>query len=466
MKASFFLLLILATSLCSADSIESGCWFLKEEKIKVPASLSSIRIANFFIHSAQPQIVMRNKETFERSIHFLQTELGWRIPFTRKDLGRPVLDVYFVSARPEFAGTVRPGPVLLLNEKILTSRDWEAQWIHFLTHTSQVMYRPAHPRTRRDDWFYEATAGWMEGQFGEMSDAARLARSLRLLRPQVSLEDPSPQLSLGASYWIELISRPYRDVVRQIWEQWSYSQDERVMEIVTRVLRLNHLPDRDSYFLNYFLRASSGIRLVSNTTNIVIQPFASAVFQEIGSGQTGGVRLSFQPIANSGSYGASLVYYGFGEKQGVLSIREKQQDVWSVTVPYNGMARYRVVIVNGSSKTLHGTLTQQLDATIPAVLDYFLAVEEEEGVHLEWKTSRESGVAFWNLYRVRNGTKELLNAMPIPAAVDSRTGLHYMFVDYTSGGFYSLEAITGEGFPSTVATTATEFKRNHRANDR
>ncbi|MGH9856498.1 MAG: hypothetical protein ACRD4B_01520, partial [Acidobacteriota bacterium] len=94
------------------------------------------------------------------------------------------------------------------------------------------------------------------------------------------------------------------------------------------------------------------------------------------------------------------------------------------------------------------------DSTIPAVVEYFRATEEEEGsVLLEWKTTKENGVAFWNLYRVQDGVKERLNALPLPASVDSPSGLHYMFVDYTTGAFYLLEALTGEGFPSPVATT-------------
>ncbi|HSP06315.1 MAG TPA: hypothetical protein VLR94_04015, partial [Acidobacteriota bacterium] len=92
------------------------------------------------------------------------------------------------------------------------------------------------------------------------------------------------------------------------------------------------------------------------------------------------------------------------------------------------------------------------DAEIPGVLEYFRVNNEDGGVQIEWKTSREDGVAFWNLYRVEGGKKELLNDFPIPAAIQSREGIHYMYVDSSDAAFYSLEAITSEGCTSPLAT--------------
>ena len=309
----------------------------------------------------------------------------------------------------------------------------------------------------QDVWFFESTAGWMESQFGKTSDATRVAQYTRRLRPQIPLDDSSPDLALGASTLLDLISYPYRDVIRQTWEQWSYARDERVLDIFSRVLQLNHLPSRDSYLLNYFLRAPMGILLSNSTMDIVIQPYSAVVIQGGPDGaSSGGVHLAFQPKKPGESYSSSLIYYGSEEKEGILTIKESLRGPWSVTVPYAGMARYKMVVVNGSGQTIRGTIVKEFDSSVPAVLEYFRANSEQDGgVQLEWKTARENGVAFWNLYRISNGAKERLNALPIPASVDSPTGLHYIFIDYAKGAFYSLEAITGEGFPSPVAVTTT-----------
>ena len=468
MKFLSIVMLLVLTSLCEAEFVETGCWFLRDSKVEAPPSLRSIRVQDFAIYAADPQLVVRQEKVLERSIHFLQTELGWKFPYTRKELTRPVLDVYFVAAGAEFTGTVRPGPVVLLNESILSSQDFPAHWIHYLAHASEMMYRDAVSGTtgRRDSedsgvsmdhWFYEATAGWMEGQFGKNSHAARVAQYTRRLGPQIPLDDATPDLALGASLLLDLISRPYRDVIRQTWEQWSYAREERVLDVLGRVLQLNHLPSRDSYLLNYFLRTPMGAFLLNSTTDIVIQPYSAAVIQGGPEGaSSGGVHLSFQPKPPGEPYSASLIYHGEEEKEGILAIKESLSGSWTVTVPYAGMVRYKMVVVNGSGETIRGTVVKKYDAAIPAVLDYFRAsAEQDGGVQLEWKTTRENGVAFWNLYRISNGTKERLNALPIPASIDSPMGLHYIFIDYANGAFYSLEAITGEGFPSTIAVTTT-----------
>ena len=141
MKFLSIVFLLVLTSFSRAESIETGCWFLRDSKVETSPSLQSIRVQDFLIHAADPQLVMRQERVLEKSIHFLQTELGWKFPYTRKELSRPLLEVYFVSAGAEFTGTVRPGPVVLLNEKILSSQDFAALWIHYLAHASELMYR-------------------------------------------------------------------------------------------------------------------------------------------------------------------------------------------------------------------------------------------------------------------------------------------------------------------------------------
>ena len=440
---------------------DSGCRFLRDEKIDLPLSLKSIRIGNFSIHTNQPDLVALQQKTIERSAHFLQTELGWKFPFTRKDLGSPVLEVYFAATDPEFTGTVRSGPVVVFNEKILLSRDFAAIWIHSIAHASQLMYR-IPDNNLQDYWFYEATAAWMEGQFGNTSASTRMAQYIRRMRPQIPLDDSKTDAVSGVSLLLDVISRPYRDVVRQAWDQWASSREERVMEILDRVLQLNHLPGLKSYILQYFMRAPFGSLLLDNTTDIVIQPYSAAIFQENpGPGGTGGVHLMFQPVKTVASPdSASLIYYGEEGKEVIIAIKESLQGPWSVTVPYPGMSGYRMLFVNASGQTVRGTLSRRFDATIPAVLEYFRATAEEEGgVLLEWKTTLENGVAFWNIYRIQNGAKERLNALPLPASVDSPAGLHYMFLDHMQGAAYSLEALTVEGFPSPVASTSTQSNR-------
>ena len=460
MKLVCCLLFAVLVPFSHAAIAQSGCRFLQEEKVDLSASLKSLRIGNFSIHSNQTDLVLRQQKTIERSAYFLQTELGWKFPFTRKDLGRPVLEVYFAAGDSQFTGTVRQGPVVVLNEKILLSQDFPAIWIHSLAHASELMYR-APDNGLQDYWFYEATAGWMEGQFSKPSAPTRMARSTRRLHPQIPLDDHSPDASLGVSLLLDLISRPYRDVIRQTWDQWASSREERVMKVLDRVLQLNHLPGLKSYILNYFMRVPFGNLLLNSTTDIVINPYSAAVFQgSPGPGITGGVDLTFQSKKEeSAPDSVSLIYYGVGEKQGIIAMNETIQGSWSVSVPYAGMAGYKMILVNASAKTVRGTLFKRFDSGIPAVLDYFHATAEEEGgVLLEWKTAQEKGVAFWNLYRIQNGMKERLNALPLPASVDSPGGLLYMFVDHATASLYSLEALTTEGFPSPIATAVTQSK--------
>jgi hypothetical protein len=461
MKVFVFLLCLLSVTLGYADSVDSGCSFLSAAKVEIPSNLKSIRIQDFLIYSNDPQAVAKNEKILARSAHFLQTELGWKVPSTRKEMNRPVLDVYFISGNPEFTGTVLAGPVLVLNENILAARDFAAIWIHFLAHASQLMYRKAQIDFATDAvpdyWFYEATAGWMEGQFSKPSFRTRLAQYTRRFRPQIPLDNATPELARGASLMLDLVSRSYRDVIRQTWEQWSTASEERAIDVLRRVLQLNHLPSLDSYLLNYYLRTPSGIVLNNSTTDIVVEPYSAAVIQGVPeSTAQGGIYLSFKPKGDA-AYSASFIHYGAGEKEGTLAIKPLLRESWSVTVPYSGMARFKWIIVNGSGQTLRGTVAKAFDSSIPAVVEYFRAnAGEEGGVQLEWKTARENGVAFWNLYRISIGGKERLNSFPIPASIDSQTGVHYMFVDSASGAFYSLEAITGEGFPSPVATTELE----------
>jgi len=204
--------------------------------------------------------------------------------------------------------------------------------------------------------------------------------------------------------------------------------------------------------LNYYLRASSDTQEFATT--IVLQPYSALVLQGTPEGNaSGGIQLTFLP-KGALPYSAGVIYYGLAEREGILTLKESLKNAWSVHVPLSNMAQYRMIIVNSSNEILRGEMTKRYDSTIPAVLEYFRATPDEDGgMQLEWKTSRENGVAFWNLYRVQNGAKERLNALPIPATLDSSSGLNYVFMDHTTDAFYSLEAITAEGFPSPVATT-------------
>ncbi|MCI0602866.1 hypothetical protein L0156_07610 [bacterium] len=458
MKVLALFLLLFIVTLGYADSVDPDCSFLREAKVEIPSNLKPVRIQDFLIYSNDPQAVAKNEKIIARSAYFLQTELGWKIPSTRQEMNRPVLDVYFVSGFPEFTGTVLPGPIVVLNENVLAARDFAALWIHFLAHASELMYRSAQKAfSVTDYWFYEATAGWMEGQFSKPSFRTRLAQHTRRFAPQVPLDDDSPDLARGASLMLDLVSRTYRDVIRQTWEQWSFASEERALETLRRVLQLNHLPSLDSYLLNYFLGTPSGTMPKNSITEIVVQPYSAAVIQDIRNGSAGGgMHLTFTPTGRA-SYSAALIHFAVGEKEGTIAIKPVLRESWSVGVPYTEMARFKLIIMNGSAETLRGTIATKFDFDFPADLEYFRAnAGEDGGVQLEWKTASENGVAFWNLYRISNDAKERLNSFPIPASIDSQTGVHYVFVDSESGAAYFLEAITGEGIPSPVARTRLE----------
>ena len=450
-RSVFFVLALISL----VSNLGADCFFLREDNLVLPSGMTNVRIEEFVIYANDLQAINRQQETLQRSVHFLKTQLGWKFPYTRKDANIPLLEVYFVPASREFTGTVRPGPVVVLNESVLASQDFSQIWIHYLAHAAGMMYRNA--TFSEDTWFFEATAGWMEGQFaGKPSRSTRIVQQTRQLRSQVPLDHPAPDLALGASLFLDGISRPYPDVIRQTWEQWSSSSEEKAMDVLARVLQLNHLPTLKSYVLNYFLRNRSG-STTTNTMDIVLQPYSATVIHGTSEGMTnGGIRLSFTPRSES-DYSTALVYYAGDSKEGIVTIKDALRGPWSARIPFAGMSRYRMIVVNASKQVIEGFITRKYDPAIPAVIDFFRATPNEEGgMQLEWKTSRENGVAFWNLYRTQNGTKERLNSLPIPASIDSPSGLNYMFIDYTAGNFYSLEAVTGEGFPSVVATAGTQ----------
>src|SRR5688500_17781044 len=162
MKFLSVLILLIFVSMSQADPMDAGCFFLRDGRVQPPSTLKSVRVAEFLIYANDLTLVSRHREIIERSAHFLQTELGWKFPFTRKELSRPVLEVYLIPARAGFTGTVRPGPAIVLNENVLKSGDFGAHWIHHLAHASALMYRSLGTAGLQDSWFYEATAGWME----------------------------------------------------------------------------------------------------------------------------------------------------------------------------------------------------------------------------------------------------------------------------------------------------------------
>ncbi len=376
----------------------------------------------------------------------MQTELGWRLPATRLEINRPVLFVYFVPARADFLGTTRgeKSPYIVLNTNVLDSVDFASFWIHQLAHASEMQYRSSG-----NYWFFEATAGWMELQFGKPSRAAQKAIQLRLSRPDISITDATPAYALGASRFLDLLSRPYKDVIRQVWERWSYSDDELLTNILENVLSVNHLPNLESYLHTLVLLSTPSPNPLQDGQEVLIRPFSAVVFEGRAGQNSGGTRLSFLP--GQGVYSASVLFYAAGEKSGTLAIKKGLTESWSIQVPFAGLDHYRILLVNASAKDLRGVLHESYDPSIPAVLQYFHVNPGEGGMQIEWKTSRENGVAFWNLYRVHGGKRERLNLFPIPASVQSDEGLHYLYFDTPGAVFYSLEALTGEGLPAMLA---------------
>ncbi|HJZ11724.1 MAG TPA: hypothetical protein VJ521_06220, partial [Acidobacteriota bacterium] len=103
----------------------------------IPLGLSSFKVANYFrifYHDADPffvdedqngipDAIQKQVSVLERSRHFLQTELGWKVPATRRDLADAELHVYFISGPPGFEGTTRgaQSPLILFDRSILQS---------------------------------------------------------------------------------------------------------------------------------------------------------------------------------------------------------------------------------------------------------------------------------------------------------------------------------------------------------
>jgi hypothetical protein len=446
-----------------AQAVDSGCWFGRPNSpvsVSDDSSFKSVDVDRYFKiyyiaddpffqdadRNDLPDVLEKQIPTLLRSRHFMQTVLGWPLPATRTETGIQQLDVYFISAGKKFNGAVFQDKKLqvVLNKTLLTRADFPSFWIHQFAHAAELMYRPAG-----EYWFYEATAGWMEGQFQSYSFLTNQAQRNRLEHPEISLTDDDPAFALGSSKFIELLGRPVKDVIRQAWEQWSYTRDGKVMEVLQNVLSLNHLPSLDSYLQNYFLMSSSSAFADRSDDELQIQPFAAALVHGKSSADSGGMKLEFIPSTIS-EYSTSTIFFTKGEKSGTLAMKLGLTGNSSIVIPFAGMDHYRHIVVNGSSTELRGNLHEQYDSAIPGTLEYFKVSPEDKGVSIEWKTARENGVAFWNLYRVQDGQKEKLNDFPIPASIESSEGVHYIFFDSESSAFYSLEAITSDGFASPL----------------
>ena len=191
------------------------------------------------------------------------------------------------------------------------------------------------------------------------------------------------------------------------------------------------------------------VRLQKDFTDVIIPPYAAVVFRGLPDQDVGGALLQFVP-GQARSYSANVLFYD-REKAGTLAMKAGTTEPWSIRLPYAGMEYYSLVIVNTSSVEIRGRIRRSFDASIPAVLEYFKASPQQEGISVEWKTSKEDGVAFWNLYRSQNGRRVRVNLFPIPATIDSNQGIHYLFLDSSAGALYWLEAITEQGLPSELA---------------
>ncbi|PWT93959.1 MAG: hypothetical protein C5B54_00965 [Acidobacteria bacterium] len=459
MRRFLLILTLISLSSIAQAATDNGCWFLRMNdprapKIVLPAQTKSVVIENYFhiFYSAgdlaSADLVARQQETFSRSKHLLQTEMGWRLPVSRKQANEPELDIYFIAAPKRFTGTVTNDKdlAIILNKDSLASNEFAALWMHQLAHAAELQYKAAG-----DYWFYEATAGWMEGLISPASSRTIAARQLIQDHPEFSLTNSQPVAALGASRFVEMLSRPYRDLVRQIWDQWSFDSTDTLIEVVSKTLELNHLPDFDSYLQNYFLGAHSQSELRNNSLNVALLPFSAAVLRGTSDQANGGAHVSFTPDTTL-PYAAGLLFYTRGEGSGSAVLKKGLSQQWSVLVPYNGLEHFDVVVVNTSPQILRGKIQRDYDSAIPGVLEYFRVNPGDSGVQIEWKTSREDGVAFWNLYRLDHGTRQLLNDFPIPASINSEQGVHYLYLDSSDGAFYSLEAITADGLASPFAS--------------
>ena len=461
------LILVLALLVVGASAqaapVENGCWFMRTAspdapKIAIPQQLKSVTIAGYFhiyyaaSDAAFADALAKQQSVIERSKQFLENELAWRLPATRTEMNQPQLDVYFVQASRRFTGTVASDHDLsiILNRSVLSTRDFPSIWIHEFAHASELQYRKSG-----DYWFFEATAAWMETVFSHNSHQTEMARAWSQSHASTSLISNDAVSALGASRFLELLSRPYRDLIRQIWDQWSYSNDtESLVDIVARTLALNHSPDLESYLQNYYLAAKPEFSIHSDSQSVLLQPYSAAILRGMPDQNSGGSHLSFVPNGPS-KYSASLLFYARGETSGTAALKKGLTDVWSVIVPYAAMDHYDFIVVNSSSVPLRGKVVRNFDSSIPGVLEYFRVNPGDGGVQIEWKTAKEDGVAFWNLYRIERGSKVLLNEFPIPASIDSQEGVHYLYFDNSDGAFYSLEAITSDGFASPFAASDT-----------
>ncbi|HSP07138.1 MAG TPA: hypothetical protein VLR94_08165, partial [Acidobacteriota bacterium] len=413
---------------------QTGCWFHRVDApdVATPSDLKSVVLNQYFriyyspsdpmfadaVGNAIPELIQKQSAVFEKSRYLIERELGWKLPVSRSEAGQSELDVYFIQSGRRFGGTVRQQPALaiVMNRRALLSPDFAALWIHQLAHAVELQYRLSG-----DYWFFEATAGWFEGQFQGYSQAAVKAQQMRLAHPEISLADGDIVQALGASRFLDIVARSNRDVLRQTWDQWSYAHDLRADEVLGSVLALNHMPDLESYLQNYFLLSTSARTLNADSHDVTLAPFSAAVFEGVPAQNSGGIRLTFVPEGED-HYATALVFYVQGETSGTLALKRGLSGPSSLLLPYAGMDHFRFLIVNAQASWLNGQVTTAYDAEIPGVLEYFRVNNEDGGVQIEWKTSREDGVAFWNLYRVEGGKKELLNDFPIPATVQSREG--------------------------------------------
>lgn len=452
-------LLLLAGQVWAADS---GCRFQRGDTPSVPAHMKSVRMLDYFrIHYSAtdpvfaetdrngiPTALQAKESLMKLALHLLQVELGWKVPAARMELGHPELDVFFVAGPDKFTGTAEAGRIVL-NRSVLSSDEFASLFVHQLAHAAELQYRASG-----DYWFYEATAGWIEGQLGRYSRAFQEAAAYRLEHPEVSLTDPAPQAALGAARFVEMLGRPYKDVIRQCWDQWGFSKDETLIAVIDRVLALNHLPDFESYLLNYFLLSNGHRKLDGAGQRLALRPYSAAVLRGHAEGSSGGTLLSFLPAGNV-RYSVGLLFFAQDERSGTLALKKGLSEPWSIQIPYAGMDHYDLVVVNCGAQPLGGIVLRAYDSGIPAVLEYFRVNPGEGGIEIEWKTVSENGVAFWNLYRVEQGKKVLMNAFPIPATIHSDQGMHYLFVDSSEASFYSLEAITSEGLAGPSASAET-----------
>src|SRR5262249_20989165 len=138
MKRLFVLFLLFSATFAAADTArETGCWFLRMNdshapKIALPQQTKSVLIENYFriFYPAGdtfiPDLLSKQQDIFVQSKRILQTEMGWRLPLTRKEANQAELNVYFVAAPKRFSGTVTQDKELavILNRDTLSANDF------------------------------------------------------------------------------------------------------------------------------------------------------------------------------------------------------------------------------------------------------------------------------------------------------------------------------------------------------